>query len=323
MTRKLLFAATAALAISSCTMQEVDDVAATPREPIRFEQFVGKATRAGDVTNESLTKFFVFGRTIPQNGEPKEIKITATKSGDTWTYSGKTMYWEEGTKYYFAATNWESTTFDEGTSPEDYAIISSSFTPRRGLDVITASPTVITGQATGNAPVSFNFKHALAKVQFTFVNEYKDYNVNLMEISLTKIWTDDNFTQKIGEALCAWGRSGSQGWWAFDRDINFTQAGTSETSPNFFIPQSLADVKLVFDLDASKSNELFNISKSYSLPLSTDEISEWQPGHVYNYKVTIKPDSSETEDPEAIEFKVNVTDWSDTTEAGSIESEVK
>ena len=323
MTKKLLFAATAALAISSCTTQEVDDVATTPREPIRFEQFVGKATRAGDVTTESLKSFRLLGKKYTSDGQSEDIDTWVVNNRGAWTTEPKVMYWEKDAKYCFAAfytevnevVNYLKMFKFESKSETDYGLYAdidldmSAISPHQDI-VAAICPDPIVGKASGNDPISFNFKHILTKVLFTFTNGYEEEcEVKIVEFDLRTIYKGE-FALKSGEEQGTWNLKGN----CQNDPINniiFNQPGETKTITYFTLPQQLQSeeygLNVMLDLIVTvENNEQPN---SYRIYLSTDEVNQWEAGHVYNYKLTIKPK------PEAVQFEVAVEDWGNAEDA--------
>ena len=314
MKKELLFMATAALAISGCTMQEVDDVAATPREPIRFEQFVGKATRAGDVTTATLTEFKVLGKKYSSNGQSAgSFDITVTRSGSGWTYS-PTMYWEEGVKYCFAAYNLSDypygTIMFESNSATDYELNSSLFqlagTNLPGDVVAAICPTAIEGKASGNSAVSFNFKHILSKVQFTFTSTAgDDAMVVIADAEVQEAQGTSNFTLDNKGAKSMWDNYSMTGTYPLDDFVEFMlEDGQSKSYTLYLLPQAQTDFqpKLKFRLQGSKNEDI-------ELDLFNDNVTKWEAGKAYNYKITFAP---ETVESEKMTFEVSVDSWGST-----------
>lgn len=300
MVRKLLIMATAALAISSCTQVEVDDVATTPREPICFEQFVGKATRATDVTATNLNQYWIYGKIVRSDQSEETFTVNAKKSGGIWLYD-KQMYWETGAKYYFTAANTPTTTSLQVTSDTDYGIsVSRSNGGLRDFDLVTAiCPEPIVGKSSGNSPVGLSFKHALAKVQFTITNGYGEEYTNI---------TNTTFRIKgIKGSATTFSHNASTGqvWSGYDETpdylslnyISFPESGQSTTVSSLVFPQQLEEgAQLYFDIRMSRYG-VRQSAGSVTVDIPRDVVSEWQPGHVYNYKLTIKS-------KEAVDFGV-------------------
>ena len=312
MKKELLFMATAALAISSCTQVEVDEVAATQKEPIQFEQFIGKATRADDVTTATLDRFRVLGKWFKDfEGEEGDIDITVTKSGSGWIYSN-TLYWEEGTKYCFTATNHFGDPYSDdfkfiGMQDENYYIQNSRYCTLTTFDLVTAVCPMITGKASGNSAVSFNFKHALAKVQFTFENGYADdTKVLISSPMLEGVSNTASFEHQNGKDF-EWQLTSGQSSQEMD-DITFAQQGESQTRTTYVLPQNVHSYEV-------KGHELtFNLSvtgtsieyEEIRIIIPSDVISKWEAGKAYNYKITIKP---ATVEPEEVQFTVSIDSW--------------
>ena len=303
MMKKLLFAATAALAISSCTMQETDNVADTPREPIRFEAFVDKSTRAEDVTTANLKEFYVYGKIIKSDKTETIDRITVTKlSNGSWYYRD-ILYWEDGAVYCFFATNNEHAAVI-GTSERDYAL---SVHPLNDFDLIAANPGSL---ERSDEPVMFKFKHVLAKLKFTFTNAYKDgHEIEIKDLQLAPAYHDGRFTWWNYEDCGTWSDT-YPGPIPFFGELSFTQSGEDGTITHLAIPQQLqgTDASLKFTLVVDKQE------RSCTVNIPTDVVAEWEAGHTYSYKLTVKP--------ETVQFEMAVKDWGSAEDADMEDLEI-
>ena len=303
--------ATAALAISSCTMQEVDDVAATQKEPIQFEQFIGKATRADDVTTATLTEFKVLGKKYTSNGQSEDIDITVMKSGSSWTCE-PVMYWEEGAKYCFAATNYSTGVTFSGTETE-YQLQSGEIDSWNGLNDIVAAicPSAIVGKATGNSPITLNFKHAMAKVQFTFVWEREvnsDSDSEVYMPTIENVERESAFTLSNKNSQATWQGTGISYSNKFSTSILFRQKSEAKTETVLVFPQDDTNFtpKLKFDIH---DDAVVGRTEKVECDLFTGGVTKWEAGKVYKYKITIG-----TFVQEKLEFNVTVSAWTENAE---------
>lgn len=314
MKKELLFMATAALTISSCTMQEVDDVAATQKEPIQFEQFIGKATRAGDVTTTTLTEFKVLGKKYSSNGQSAgSFDITVTKSGSGWTYS-PTMYWEEGVKYCFTAINLTEYAYGmimfESNSATDYGLNGSLFqlagTNLPGDVVAAVCPAAIEGKASGNEAVSFNFKHILTKVQVTFVNELDELDLMFESAEITQAQGTSNFRwENTGQPT--WDNYSMTGTYPLDADYPFNLPnGESKTYTLYLLPQAQEDFQPQLNCEYISEDSPAIKDGHIALDLFNDNVTKWEAGKAYNYKITFAP---KTVEPEEVQFTVSIDSW--------------
>ena len=315
MKKELLFMATAALAASSCTQVVVDDVAATPREPIRFEQFVGKATRTGDVTTANLTQYRVVGKMYIGDSQSEDIDVMVTKTGDSWT-SYPEIYWEDGAKYYFAATNeTNSNGFKCMVKDDDHYLYNAEYSVDRltAFDLVTAVCPAITGKQFGNAAVSFDFRHALAKVQFTFVNGYADdTKVDIPDPALECILDRGSLEHRFGEEV-EWQPKTTQNYQIMG-GVTLTHPGESQTQTVYVIPQDIHSdgaqgTNLTFHMTVEGTdvkNELITVG------VPNDVVSKWEAGKAYNYKLTVKP---KTDEQEEVKFEVDIDSWDNAEDA--------
>ena len=306
MTRKLLFAATVAMAISSCTQVEVDEVATQSREPIRFEQFVGKATRGEDVTTQNLTQFRVLGKKF--NSPKGNIDITVTKGEDnSWTYpEDQILYWEPGATYCFAAIyagESENKFLFEGNSAENYSITCSDFTDAmsedKSTDIVAAICTpAMVAKESGNEAVQFDFDHILAKVQITIING-EDDGARTFPVQLKNIETASSFTLSNTAPQPTWQNKGTTYTYNFS-NITLAASG-SKTITLYLIPQdgiSQDDTTLKPQLYIDRRT---SVGDEITCNLFNDVVTKWEAGKVYNYKITIKQ--------EEMKYSTKVEEW--------------
>ena len=180
--KKFLFLAIAAAAMTSCSQDEVLEVA--QKQAISFgNAFVGNSTRAIDPSYSTtdkgvaLTKFNVYG-TVNDNNIFNNVLIEKGNAvyGAEWTQKGgTTQYWIPGANYKFVGIvdgnkeNVTQTTINSSTGMPT----SISYAADGATDLLCATVTR-TAVANENALVAFEFTHLLSKVNFTVTNGSKD-----------------------------------------------------------------------------------------------------------------------------------------------------
>lgn len=270
--KKILIFAALAAGMASCTSEE--PVQVSDSYAIGFSTYVGKATRAGDVNTESLNSFAVYGGT-----EAQEFKgTTVTKDNGAWVYS-PVQYWKEGAKYNFAAV----APAVEGASYSAKKLTVANYTPGE-TDLIVAASNEITGAAAGsNQLVTLNFKHALAKVQFTFEGDA----ANVSDVKLTSVSNKANLEVSYSEGTAAtWGESAGTGEYTYTLDAN-------GKGVKYLLPQTIGD--------AVKVSYTYN-EKVHTINVKTTEVAAWEMGKAYNYTVSLSSDAIGFEVVEAAEW---------------------
>ena len=316
MKKVMLSLATVAMAISSCTNQEVIDVPQS--KAIGFSTYVGKSTRA-DVTTDNITEMYVYG----QHGDVIDFDggttAKVTKENGTWTYS-PLRYWVADEIYYFAATApmVSGATYTNGSLSFAYTVTDGE------TDLVTAANAAVTASASGNSAVDFTFKHALSKVQFTFNSEWdKNSTVTVSNVTLSNVKNEGTITTTANS---------TQNWAATSGDATYTYA--SPTIPvnennavsvaadpivKYLLPQTLtADaITLTFTVTVETEGVDAPKTKTRSVSLPVEIVSAWAEGNVYNYSLTINAANVFEEQP--IEFgTVTVDVWGNPTEAGDL-----
>lgn len=200
MKKVFLSLATVAMAISSCTNQEVLDV----REgaAIGFNTFVGKSTRAYNET-DGLTSFYVYGgyAEVTNLFEAQEV----TGSAGNYTYA-PLRYWVKDAEYKFGAIseNTPNTTFNYATG--NLTVANYTVADNGDVDLVVAqSVPTITGKESGNTAVSFTFSHVLSKVNLQFISEWDaSAKVEITDIKLSGI-ANTNTSLTASSSALTWG----------------------------------------------------------------------------------------------------------------------
>lgn len=198
--KKFLFLAIAAAAMTSCSQDEVLEVA--QKEAIAFNNgFINNATRAIDpsVTSTSVSEFQVWGTVTAESSSATTsiFKNTQVKSNNNevgvdkvWDTQGTTQYWIAGAKYNFAGL------INAGTDDTKFTLtngLPTSVTFTQDYDaekdlLYARSTENITGQASGNEAVEMTFDHMLSKVGFKVTNNNaanSGYTYKVTDIKIT------------------------------------------------------------------------------------------------------------------------------------------
>lgn len=337
MKKSFLMFGVAAMALASCTQNEVVEYA--ENRAIQFGTFVNNNTRAGITEigkTEDLTEYYVYG--YHTNNVPVFENVKVTSAG-----VDKSAYWQQGKTYNFAAYSDGNAKLTSGVSfeAETNTLTISGYTPDNSKDLVAA----VADELTCNNPqtqgkVELSFKHMLSQVKFTFKNEdSRSYKMKISDIKISNAVKTGTGTL-VGNSVATWSGSltgdGVQAY-SFDGLDDIAEDKTHSTAC-LVIPQANADLKVTFTAtfwDEGSSEEQPIKKGQFVASLKYDnsgsvvgtKVNEWTAGFRYNYTVTINGD--DIYDPEhrdelkPIEFDVTeVSGWGDADQS-TVPSSVK
>ena len=239
MKKQVLMMAALALALGGCSKTETTGSA--QGGTIGFAgSGVNNITKAGDLTDENFTKFYVYGGygTGANQSVFDGEEVTGTISGD-WSYTN-TRYWAVG--------NWKfgaySTNAPEGGVTSDWnydtelTLEVNSDNSHQGDLVYAEATRNVTDVTSPGGDVSLNFKHLLSKIQFKFTmgESVAAYTVKLTNFKVANIITDGTWEKD----RCTVGSTKA--------DAGYTDFATAETinatnglvaGPFYVIPQAV------------------------------------------------------------------------------------
>ena len=319
MKKSLVICGVAALALASCTQNEVLNV--NESRAIGFNAFVNNNTRAAavELKKDGLTKFNVFG--YHDTNTPDYTNTLVTGSANSWTISGA-AYWIVNKAYEFAAYS-DGNNSLENVSFENKKLTIKSYTV--GSNDLIAAQTSVAAQADIDSytAVSLDFYHLLSQIKFTFTNEdSRDYIMKISDLTIN--------ADKSGNVEYSFNSTPSVVWSSTSKD-NYIVTGLADiaegeltkehsTESIMIMPQNTDALTVSFKVTLSdNTGDLGKIAEgdfTASLDIDQDaQNSAWQPGYRYNYTAKINgsdvPDVTDPEDkPKKIEFTVNIVkDW--------------
>lgn len=297
--KKFLFLAIAAAAMTSCSQDEVLEVA--QKQAISFgNAFVGNSTRAAIDNTYSgetdLTEFNVYG-TVTGTGTAyifKGDKVTGNIGDATWSCDN-VQYWIPNSTYKFVAiadaTEVPGTTGENGDMPTtiNYTDVTTTADAVQ-KDLLYAEVTDATNDVAtpskGN-PVNFIFDHLLSKAKFTFT--HLAYNNANYTYDVTNIrFVDVNKTGTYTIASNAWTSVSNEGELLFGNLENkITKDVLSQQSKyeKVFVPANYtAENPLVakFTVDTYVGTEKIT-SRNYIAEI----VQNFEKGHAYNFNVAL------------------------------------
>ncbi len=181
--KKLFISMLAVAALASCSQEDV--IVADKGDLIGFNSFVENSTRAAVDPSygqgaQNLTEFQVWGSVNGGNGlvaifagadvEGQVGYADNEKTQPNIWYCDVKQYWIKDAKYNFAAL---VNATDDLTLENFLPTKVNGFVANGSTDLLYARSEEITGLASGNGPVNFNFEHLLSKVKFTVKNNSK------------------------------------------------------------------------------------------------------------------------------------------------------
>lgn len=215
--KKFLFLAIAAAAMTSCSQDEVMEVA--EKQAISFgNAFVGNVTRATSASDPSygtatpITSFRLYG-TVDGVNIYNAVNVTKDNAnyGAPWTCP-VTQYWVDGADYKFAAVvnnitvTGETVTVNNGiVTPGDGNMPTSiAYTADGTTDLLYDEVERKNVDDNKKGIVAFEFTHLLAKAKFTLTNTTDHTNVqngntytyDIKNLKITN--TYDNATYNVG-----------------------------------------------------------------------------------------------------------------------------
>lgn len=194
--KKILVAAAIMMSMISCSK---DQTISLNQETIGFDNaFINNSTKSKEdpsfKNDKMFSDFAVFGfveGAVLFDGIKVSKTIENNDLNSAWKYEG-TQYWIAGANYNFNAvapmTNggWTKTSAEKDAT-------TLAFTNNGTTDLLYAH-TAQQGKVSGNSAVSFDFRHVLSKVKFSFTNGYNATNatIRVKDIQITDAYKTGN-----------------------------------------------------------------------------------------------------------------------------------
>lgn len=205
MKKSLFMMGMAALALASCTNEEVVNIPSS--KAIGFDAFVGNTTKVAIVSPVDLDAlkagdgFYVFGgyEKVPDVFANTNVKWNSS----AWAYS-PLNYWKVDEMYKFAAYAPAINvvpTFSYETGALTFTGVQSDMANQKDF-IVAQIKDPITGLAENNQPISFTFRHALSMIKIKLTNGFREgvkVNVN-NDFKIEGINTKGNFVTTFGSA---------------------------------------------------------------------------------------------------------------------------
>lgn len=327
MKRSLFMLGVAVAALSSCSNNEVLDIAES--NAIKFSNtFVGKPTRsvtAPELTTDNLKEMYVFaskGGDPVFDANPKLVyRIGETNE---WGYDNL-VAWEASKNYNFVAyagkNLGESVKANDGNESLKFSNIVVDGSEDKQFDLLYSNTKSIpTTAVDGNPTIDFTFDHLLSMVQFTLksgfgettqvkIKDFKFYGLRTTETydasQVSPAWTSTSTANTIGDTKFT----------SADEEIAQYDAVATKDVVNSWviIPQKNTDsenVEMVKFTVNVVDGETQIGPKDFTAKIPS---ITWGKGYRYNYIFTITPEQMGVADQYITFDAPEVTKWNDDT----------
>lgn len=318
MKRSLFLLGMAAVALSSCTNEDVVDVA--QNRAIRFDTFVNNNTRAvTEVTTENLSSYYLFGDYGDAVGS-YSIPVFVNEP------SFAIAYWTPNKYYAFGAyANGNGNRIDNATFDANMGKLRfPGYTPDDEKDLVAATARAEAGpDVTNKDAVPLLFVHMLSQVKFTFKTKVADsYTIKISDLKFNAINTADGSYTKTTETAgkIDWTESTLTGDYTYKEmsDIADKNKNYTDSDVKLVIPQGNTNqISVTFTATLNGPGIDSEVKKEFTANLgyeagsiSGTEANTWTPGYSYNYTATINADDINS-DLKEIKFTTEVTEWKD------------
>lgn len=327
MRKSLLMMGVAIAALSSCTQNEVLNIADS--SAIKFgNTFVGKPTKAitsPELTTANITDIYVFaqkneGNVFDEN--PKHVY----RVGDTneWSYDNL-VKWEASKTYNFIAYAGKdlSTSVTDATDHKSlkFENITVDGLAENQFDLLYSDlKEITTNAADGNSMIQFTFDHLLSMVKFTLKSGFGNTStVNITGFKFYGLKTTETYDATTDSP--SWTSASSANT---SDDTNFivtpaeggdiAKVGQDVENSWVIIPQTnnTSDdaVEMVSFTAEVKDGEESIATKTFKVKIPK---ITWEKGMRYNYIFTINPESMEIEDEYITFDSPEINTWVDET----------
>lgn len=322
MKKGLMMLGVAAIALASCTQNEVMEVAES--RAIGFDAFVGKTTKAvTEIDASNLTQFNVFGyHKSTGNWAPDYENVAVTGGSDTWT-AASTAYWQAENVYEFAAYSDGNGSLDKVVNfdPATKKLTFSNYEVK-GNDLIAAVTSVGSQTDINNYPseVEFEFKHLLSQIQFTFTNtDSRSYKMEISDLTIEAI--KKGISGSFTSAGATWDGTGTAETYTISGITDIAEGDLSTEHPTGYciiLPQNTDNLFVEFTATCTDKNGTTIATGNFKAPLDLDASapdSKWSTGFKYNYTVELNASTIDPDNTKEIKFTVkDIAPWEDNSD---------
>ncbi len=321
----------AVAAFSSCTNEEVTDVA--QNRAIQFDTFVNNNTRAvtevgSGIGQTQLTSYYLFGK-YGDGAENYSDPVFANEPSSAIAYWTANKYYAFGAYADGNGNRIDNANFEANTGKLTFP----NYTPDDKKDLVAAIARAETdADVTNENAVSLQFVHMLSQVKFTFKTEVADsYTITISGLKFNAVKIADGSYTKTTESTgtIEWTRN-SVGDYTYKEmsDIADKNKNYTDSDVKLVIPQdNTNNISVTFTATLSGPGIDSDVEKVFTADLgyevgsiSGTETNIWTPGYRYNYTATINADNIK-DDLKEIKFETEVTPWKDANDTTVTPSE--
>lgn len=310
MKKSLFMMGVAIAALSSCTQNEVLDIAES--NTIQFgKSYIGKPTRANIISVESeLNSFYVLG--YQYKDTPEAMWTTAENVYyvlDTWKYNNIKKY-DTNYSYFFAAYS-NAGINGEGSGNLDEGVTATFSTPKTKDDAKnTLSLTIDNYSAAtnndllvaisesdltdNNQMVSFGFKHALSQVNFILKNPLGNNPIVINSFSVSGFKDNGKLTYQLPQdnstiEQIQWEMASPSARTISGLDVTEANETQNATGTYTVIPQEQAELTVSITATLYKNGEADGEQQTLNATIPVNSIPDgaFKPGYIYNFNATL------------------------------------
>lgn len=316
MKKSLFMMGVAIAALSSCTQNEVLDIAES--NTIQFgKSYIGKPTRANIINNENeLDNFYVYGFTKKTDGSWGNGAETGGdglylfenekvyKDGGIWKYDNIKKYQKDYSYTFAAYSDGGNTTLNGKLDNVKYKVADQDKVTLTITDYLTTDNndllvSISTSQLTeSDQYVSFGFKHALSQIKFTINNPLGNNPIEVTNFKIENGYQDNatlTYASSVGneaDPTITWTLASGPVY----KEINEPNAvvakvGTPAEYIYTIIPQAAKELTLTLTATLNKTEENGGGTETedYTITIPADKIPTgiYNPGFIYNFKMTL------------------------------------
>lgn len=313
MKKSFLMLGVAAMALASCTQNEVVEYADS--RAIQFDNaFVNNSTRAEITGVGNLAGFYVFAG-FGSNTSNVYNNTLVTRGGDSGSYTwtpAYVAYWQDGENYTFDAYAANAKIDDASVGTDGKLKFTDVVLTDGTNDILVAETGVSTVDASNTSAVELTFSHTLSKVKFTFETAIENVNFTIKSVSFNDVVKKGSYAGGVWTAA-----SDKQAYNFGDCSAVVTNEAGQSTQALIVLPQQLSNTQTVtFTLSATGALALDERTLTAKLPSF-----DLQEGYSYNFVATLTSEniSTDPDDPDVslkpIEFTINestgISGWTD------------
>lgn len=184
MYKKLFLATLAGALLTACSNDELNENGNNNNDPIAFDTYISKQTRASQTTSKNLNEFGVYAYVTDTDPYQLMDNEKISKTGNNWTYSN-IKFWPENHKVDFLAyapykADWAN--YNSGEKAFTYTVSALASAQE---DLIAATAFQKDKNSSTNK-VNLTFKHLLSRIGFSAQSD-NDYGSTQVAITGFKL----------------------------------------------------------------------------------------------------------------------------------------